>query len=90
MLTFDRFPNLVVHDAAYCYKLSFSTVDVAWHKSQRRKRISLFENVNAVILVAAMSEYDKMMWEDDCKVGQGIHLMEGGGDSETNPIPKTN
>ncbi|KAH7693599.1 G-protein alpha subunit, partial [Aphelenchoides avenae] len=42
-------------------------VDVSGQRALRRKWITCFDNVNAVIFVAAMSEYDQKMWEDENK-----------------------
>jgi len=43
----------------------FSIMDVGGQRSERRKWIHLFENVTAILFVAAMSEYDQMLFEDD-------------------------
>lgn len=45
------------------YRL-FRIVDVGGQRSERRKWISAFDNVNAVIFFAAISEYDQVMAED--------------------------
>lgn len=43
----------------------FSSVfDVGGQKSERRKWIHCFDNVNAIIFVVAISEYDQTLRED--------------------------
>ncbi|KAH7709940.1 guanine nucleotide-binding protein G(I) subunit alpha 65A [Aphelenchoides avenae] len=42
----------------------FRVVDVGGQKSERRKWITVFDNVNAVIFFAAVLEYDQLMAED--------------------------
>ncbi|KAH7698585.1 Guanine nucleotide binding protein (G-protein), partial [Aphelenchoides avenae] len=55
-----------VHELRYPYgDHEFRIVDVGGQRSERRKWISVFDNVNAVFFVAAMSEYDQVMMEDD-------------------------
>lgn len=40
-------------------------VDVGGQRSERRKWISIFDNVSAVFFIAAISEFDQCMAEDD-------------------------
>eukprot|EP00479_Gromia_sphaerica_P009412 TRINITY_DN3961_c0_g1_i2.p1 TRINITY_DN3961_c0_g1~~TRINITY_DN3961_c0_g1_i2.p1 ORF type:complete len:156 (+),score=22.10 TRINITY_DN3961_c0_g1_i2:47-514(+) len=44
---------------------SFYIVDVGGQRNERRKWIHCFENVTGVIFVAAISEYDQTLFEDD-------------------------
>uniref|UniRef100_A0A914VZD8 Uncharacterized protein n=1 Tax=Plectus sambesii TaxID=2011161 RepID=A0A914VZD8_9BILA len=39
--------------------------DVGGQRSERRKWIHIFDDVNAIIFVCALSEYDQMLMEDD-------------------------
>ena len=39
--------------------------DVGGQRNERKKWIHCFENVTAVIFVAAISEYDQVLYEDD-------------------------
>ncbi|VDM59949.1 unnamed protein product [Angiostrongylus costaricensis] len=43
----------------------FRVYDVGGQRSERRKWIHCFDNVNAVIYVAAISEYDQVLKEDN-------------------------
>ncbi|MES1907578.1 MAG: hypothetical protein MHM6MM_000671 [Cercozoa sp. M6MM] len=43
----------------------FKMFDVGGQRSERRKWIHCFEDVTSVIFVAAISEYDQMLYEDD-------------------------
>ena len=43
----------------------FVIIDVGGQRNERKKWIHCFDNVNAVIFVAALSEYDQMMFEDE-------------------------
>lgn len=44
--------------------IDFRLVDVGGQRSERRKWIHCFDNVQAVLFVAAISEYDQTLWED--------------------------
>ena len=46
----------------------FSVFDVGGQRSQRRKWIHCFDNVDAVIFVASLSEYDQVVEEDGTTV----------------------
>ena len=39
--------------------------DVGGQRNERRKWIHVFDNVQAVIYVTALSEFDRILWEDD-------------------------
>ncbi len=43
----------------------FRFIDVGGQRNERRKWIHCFENVTAVIFVAAISEYDQTLYEDE-------------------------
>lgn len=43
----------------------FKMFDVGGQRSERKKWIHCFENVTAVLFVAAMSEYDQVLYEDE-------------------------
>ena len=43
----------------------FSIIDVGGQKSERRKWMSCFDNVNGIIFVAALSEFDQFLFEDE-------------------------
>ncbi|KAH7720999.1 trimeric G-protein alpha o subunit [Aphelenchoides avenae] len=54
-----------VHELCYWHngrELRF--IDVGGQKSERRKWVTVFEGVNAIIFFAAISEYDQVMAED--------------------------
>lgn len=42
----------------------FLVVDVGGQRSERRKWVHFFDNVNAIIYLAALDEYDKRLEED--------------------------
>ena len=48
----------------YCYRL----VDVGGQRSERRKWIQCFDDVKAVLFVAALSGYDMTLFEDGTTV----------------------
>jgi len=45
--------------------VDFKFLDVGGQRNERRKWIHCFEGVTAVIFVAAVSEYDQMLYEDE-------------------------
>ncbi|KAM9841171.1 guanine nucleotide-binding protein subunit alpha-14-like [Aulostomus maculatus] len=45
-------------------KAIFRMVDVGGQRSERRKWIHCFENVTSIIFLAALSEYDQVLYED--------------------------
>jgi len=45
--------------------MNFSMFDVGGQRNERRKWIHAFDNVNAVVFVAAISEYDQVLFEDE-------------------------
>ncbi|TKR62091.1 hypothetical protein L596_026097 [Steinernema carpocapsae] len=50
----------------------FRVFDVGGQRSERRKWIHLFDDVNAIIFISAINEYDQVLAED----GQTIRLLE--------------
>eukprot|EP00320_Phaeocystis_rex_P019230 CAMPEP_0119059598 /NCGR_PEP_ID=MMETSP1178-20130426/3704_1 /TAXON_ID=33656 /ORGANISM="unid sp, Strain CCMP2000" /LENGTH=354 /DNA_ID=CAMNT_0007040641 /DNA_START=54 /DNA_END=1118 /DNA_ORIENTATION=- len=52
-------------------RVNFSMFDVGGQRNERRKWIHAFDNCNAVVFVAALSEYDQVLYEDD-----GTNRME--------------
>eukprot|EP00301_Raphidiophrys_heterophryoidea_P019699 c4575_g1_i1.p1 GENE.c4575_g1_i1~~c4575_g1_i1.p1 ORF type:complete len:350 (-),score=88.44 c4575_g1_i1:250-1299(-) len=46
-------------------KIDFLIMDVGGQRGERRKWIHCFDNVEAVLFVAAISEYDQLLQEDD-------------------------
>jgi len=46
-------------------KVDFKFLDVGGQRNERRKWIHCFEGVTAVIFVAAISEYDQVLYEDE-------------------------
>ena len=45
--------------------VNFSMYDVGGQRNERKKWIHCFDNVTAIIFVAAMSEYDQVLVEDN-------------------------
>ena len=45
--------------------LDFSMFDVGGQRNERRKWIHVFDNVDAVVFVAALSEFDQLLFEDE-------------------------
>ena len=55
-----------VHQKNYTIEgVPFAVIDVGGQKSERKKWIWQFENVSAVMFVAALSEYNQNLYEDD-------------------------
>jgi len=50
-------------------------VDVGGQRSERKKWIHCFENVTAVLFVAAISAYDQVLYEDE-RVGRMFEALE--------------
>lgn len=48
-------------------EIKFTVIDVGGQRGERRKWIHVFDNVTIVIFVAAISEYDQVLMEDDTK-----------------------
>jgi len=47
--------------------LDFSMFDVGGQRNERRKWIHCFDNVDAVVFVASLSEFDQVLFEDETK-----------------------
>merc|ERR1719198_1168653 len=45
--------------------MKFAMFDVGGQRNERRKWIHCFDNVNAVVFVASLSEFDQMLFEDN-------------------------
>ncbi|VDM40680.1 unnamed protein product [Toxocara canis] len=61
-----RFRTTGIHEINFIYKkLDFKMVDVGGQRSERRKWIHCFDNVNMVLFVVAMSEFDQGDPEDE-------------------------
>lgn len=46
---------------------AFKMFDVGGQRNERKKWIHCFENVTAVLFVAALSEYNQVLYEDECQ-----------------------
>ncbi|KAF8069835.1 heterotrimeric G-protein alpha subunit, GPA1-like protein [Lyophyllum atratum] len=44
---------------------TYNVFDVAGPRSERRKWINCFENVDVVVFLVSLSEYDQMLWEEE-------------------------
>jgi len=47
--------------------MNFAMFDVGGQRNERRKWIHCFDNVNAVVFVASLSEFDQVLYEDETK-----------------------
>ena len=58
--------------------LVFHMFDVGGQRSERKKWIHCFDNVDCVLFVVAMSEYDQMLVEDRCvnRMHESLNLFE--------------
>nr|XP_020476786.1 guanine nucleotide-binding protein subunit alpha-14-like [Monopterus albus] len=58
-------------------KVIFRMVDVGGQRSERRKWIHCFENVTSIIFLAALSEYDQVLYEnaDDNRLKESLALF---------------
>jgi len=64
--------------------INFTLLDVGGQRNERRKWIHCFEGVTAVIFVAAISEYDQMLFEarDKNRLQEAIELFDSIANSE--------
>ncbi|KAK4050603.1 guanine nucleotide-binding protein subunit alpha [Microbotryomycetes sp. JL201] len=46
-------------------KMTLAVFDVGGQRSERKKWIHCFENVQVLVFVAAINEYDQFLWEDE-------------------------
>lgn len=52
----------------YCLMKRFRILDLGGQKTERRKWLHCFENVDAVLFVSALNEYYEILLNDGCKV----------------------
>ncbi|KAM8744220.1 guanine nucleotide-binding protein subunit alpha-14-like [Acanthopagrus schlegelii] len=59
-------------------KVIFRMVDVGGQRSERRKWIHCFENVTSIIFLAALSEYDQVLYEskNDNRLSESLALFK--------------
>merc|ERR1719381_34416 len=57
---------------------NFKMFDVGGQRNERKKWIHCFENVSCVVFVAAISEYDQTLFEDDAtnRVVEALNLFD--------------
>lgn len=53
-------------------QLTFRVFDVGGQRSERRKWIHCFDNVESIIFITAISEYDQVLFEDETTVSSFI------------------
>jgi guanine nucleotide-binding protein G(i) subunit alpha len=58
--------------------MKFAMFDVGGQRNERRKWIHAFDNVNCVVFVAALSEYDQVLFEDETqnRMDEAIQLFD--------------
>lgn len=58
--------------------LNFKMFDVGGQRNERRKWIHAFDDVNAMIFVAALSEYDQVLFEDETqnRMDEALQLFD--------------
>ena len=58
--------------------VQFTMFDVGGQRNERKKWIHAFDNVTAVIFVAAISEYDQVLYEDENtnRMVEALNLFE--------------
>lgn len=58
--------------------LQFAMFDVGGQRNERRKWIHCFDNVDAVVFVAALSEFDQVLFEDETqnRVDEAVSLFD--------------
>ncbi|CAI2353314.1 unnamed protein product [Caenorhabditis sp. 36 PRJEB53466] len=59
-------------------KVKFRVFDVGGQRSERKKWIHCFEDVNAIIFIAALSEYNEVLFEDETtnRMVESMRLFE--------------
>jgi guanine nucleotide-binding protein G(i) subunit alpha len=57
---------------------SFKMFDVGGQRNERKKWIHCFEGVTVVLFIAAISEYDQVLWEDEAinRMKEALELFE--------------
>mmetsp|Transcript_10752 Transcript_10752/g.27375 ORF Transcript_10752/g.27375 Transcript_10752/m.27375 type:complete len:356 (+) Transcript_10752:170-1237(+) len=68
----------IVEETYVIENVEFVIIDVGGQRNERKKWIHCFDNVNAVIFVAALSEFDQMMFEDETqnRMTDTLHLFD--------------
>ncbi|VIO86362.1 Uncharacterized protein BM_BM4199 [Brugia malayi] len=67
-----RFKTMGIHEINFIYKkVDFKMIDVGGQRSERRKWIHCFDDVNMVLFVVAMSEFDQADPEDESQASNG-------------------
>mmetsp|Transcript_9346 Transcript_9346/g.28602 ORF Transcript_9346/g.28602 Transcript_9346/m.28602 type:complete len:356 (-) Transcript_9346:382-1449(-) len=68
----------IVEESYIIENVEFVIIDVGGQRNERKKWIHCFDNVNAVIFVAALSEYNQMMFEDESqnRMIDTLHLFD--------------
>jgi hypothetical protein len=56
-----RLNNALYQEAYVIHNVNFVIIDVGGQRNERKKWIHCFDSVNAVIFVAALSEYDQVI-----------------------------
>jgi hypothetical protein len=56
------------HGCEYLEYYNYRIVDVGGQRRERRKWIHCFENVTSIIFIAALSEYDQCLFEEEGEV----------------------
>ena len=57
--------NSILHYRNVCQMRFFIIIDVGGQRNERKKWMHCFEDVNAAIFVAALSEFDQQLYEDE-------------------------
>jgi len=68
----------IVEEKYVIETVDFVIIDVGGQRNERKKWIHCFENVNALIFVAALSEFDQAMFEDESqnRMVDALHLFD--------------
>lgn len=68
----------IVEETYVIENVEFIIIDVGGQRNERKKWIHCFDNVNALIFVAALSEFDQMMFEDETqnRMIDTLHLFD--------------
>lgn len=61
-----RFPTSGINEYSFnLERVSFRIVDVGGQRRERKKWIHCFENVTSIVFIAALSEYDQCLFEEE-------------------------
>ena len=75
-----RIPTTGINEYPFDFdrKVTFRVIDVGGQRSERRKWIHCFECVTSIIFLAAISEYDQVLQEDDTqnRLEESLALFE--------------